>query len=876
MKKLLTLLALAIFSANILPAQTSNIPQLVNFQAVARTDNGDIVANAPILVELTIRQGGPNGTAVYCAQHIQNTNEYGSFSIQLNKNINALQCNGAQNTNFENIPWESGDMWLQIKFTPTIGAQPVDLGAIQLSSVFYAFVARKAESVRGISIAGAGQNQVLKYNATTMQFEPGNVSGSGPTYVAGPGITISPNDIISANDISPTNEIQAISLSGNTLNLSLGGGSVTLPSATDAQTLSIAGNQLAISNGNTVTLPAEVDGSITNELQTLSLNGNQLSLSNGGGSVTLTTGTDAQTLSLAGAQLSILNGNTVTLPDASPVNEIQTLSLGGNVLSLSNGGGSVTLPLGTDAQTLSVAGNQLSISNGNTVTLPTGTTYTAGSGISIAGNQINALDVSPTNEIQTLSLNGNQLSIIGGNTVTLPTGTTYQAGNGITINGNTINSTWTQSGLNILNNNAGNVGIGSPTLLDHKLTLESPLDVFRASNTGAGAADYVAIRGRSRPLDYYGIGGLFEGGWKGLVAAVAATGSDFYTGVDAAVTGVGSLGFATGVRGGAFTDGVNVGVEASAFGSGVNYGVYSSAGDGVDNFAGYFDGRLRADRLEINNASESLKCLLGQSTTTPFGFMNTYGDNSTLNFVVGTVNGSNGNVGWAGVYNANGEDRVRMTIIPASGNGSLGLYGNNASTNVLLSASSGTGGENRGYMAVADATSTYQAGAYVDANSNGVLFADIKNFRMDHPTQKDKEIWYACVEGPEAAAYMRGTGQLVNGEAFIPFPEHFQLVINPTSLTIITTPGSADTYGLAVVEKKSDGFKVKELKGGTGTFSFDWEAKAVRKGFENYQAVRPKGEAEPMRGSDESETAPASAQKRETPLKKPAVDPKKR
>lgn len=65
-------------------------------------------------------------------------------------------------------------------------------------------------------------------------------------------------------------------------------------SATDNQTLNIAGNTLSISNGNTVTLPTatEVDGSVTNELQTISLLGNDLSLSNGGGTVTIPSSAD--------------------------------------------------------------------------------------------------------------------------------------------------------------------------------------------------------------------------------------------------------------------------------------------------------------------------------------------------------------------------------------------------------------------------------------------------------------------------------------------------------------------------------------------------------------------------------------------------------
>ena len=95
----------------------------------------------------------------------------------------------------------------------------------------------------------------------------------------------------------------------------------------------------------------------------------------------------------------IINGNTISATDNSATNEIQTLSLSGDQLSLSSSGG--------------------------TVTLPAGSIYMAGQGISIVGNTITNTgdaDNSTTNELQTISLNGNQLSLSNsGGTVTLPT-----------------------------------------------------------------------------------------------------------------------------------------------------------------------------------------------------------------------------------------------------------------------------------------------------------------------------------------------------------------------------------------------------------------------------------------------------------------------
>ncbi|MFW5704442.1 MAG: hypothetical protein ACOCXG_01240 [Nanoarchaeota archaeon] len=49
----------------------------------------------------------------------------------------------------------------------------------------------------------------------------------------------------------------------------------------ELQTLSISGNRLSISDGNSVSIPSDGDGDSTNELQNLTISGNQLSISSG-------------------------------------------------------------------------------------------------------------------------------------------------------------------------------------------------------------------------------------------------------------------------------------------------------------------------------------------------------------------------------------------------------------------------------------------------------------------------------------------------------------------------------------------------------------------------------------------------------------------
>ena len=205
-------------------------------------------------------------------------------------------------------------------------------------------------------------------------------------------------------DTDPLNEIQTITLNGNHLSLSGGGGLVILPEDSDNQTLNLQGTTLLITDGNGVDLSALQDGNEdadadpSNELQALSfdITTNELSLSNGNSISIPTGGTDA---------------------DANPLNEIQTLNLNGNTLTLSDDGGSVDLSAIQDGvndadsnptneiQTINKIGSIVTLSNG-------GGSFT---------DSVNDADASPFNEIQNISLSGNALTLSnGGGTVQLP------------------------------------------------------------------------------------------------------------------------------------------------------------------------------------------------------------------------------------------------------------------------------------------------------------------------------------------------------------------------------------------------------------------------------------------------------------------------
>lgn len=228
------------------------------------------------------------------------------------------------------------------------------------------------------------------------------------------------------------------------------------------------------------------------------------------------------------------------------------------------------------------------------------------------------------------------------------------------------------------------------------------------------------------------------------------------------------------------------------------------------------------------------------SNNNTVGQVRLLGENGSLNINLNHLS-SQPNLGFLGVYNDNSAQRFAAS--QGSGNNNSGLhwtYGDNGNLNSYSTYL--TGSPNNGLFSIHDQSGINQCGLYVNTSGQGVVYGDIKNFRMDHPTQAGKEIWYASLEGPEAGAYCRGTAQLNRGTATVSFDDHFSQVANETTLTVLLTPLDGSSKGLAVVKKTANGFEVVELMGGQGSYAFDWEVKGVRKGYENYRAVRDASE----------------------------------
>lgn len=241
------------------------------------------------------------------------------------------------------------------------------------------------------------------------------------------------------------------------------------------------------------------------------------------------------------------------------------------------------------------------------------------------------------------------------------------------------------------------------------------------------------------------------------------------------------------------------------------------------------------------------------------GSIVTFGENGNINLALSniagrpnsgalSVRGSAGNTGVLLFTDSKDDGQILIRdkegstkvagLVSNNGVGSLILDGENENPNIVLGNLADN--PNNGFIGVRDEEGATQAGIYVNEEGQGIVFADeVRGFVQD-PSNTDRLVAYSMVEGPELGAYDRGTATLEKGEIFVPYAQHFKIVSNTEKVTIQITPLEWDTYGVAVTRKTTEGFYVKELKGGTGNFQFDWEVKAVRRGHETYQVFQSK------------------------------------
>lgn len=263
MKKLFYFLLLNAF---LVSCFSQSMPNGINYQAVARDKSGNEIKNKNLQVRIFILRDDVTGHTEYAESHSVTTDPFGLFTLT----IGAGSYYTGEKNEFSNIDWGSSAHFLKIEID--FGEGFIAMGTTQFLAVPYALYALNAGS-------SGGEKDLDKDPTNEIQ----NLSLEGSVLKISQGNSVTLSDVVNDADHDPENERQDLNISQDHKLKITNHQSPSIIDLkpyldnTDAQNLSVTGNKLTISGGNTI----DTDNDTTNELQDISLNGYELSLSKG-------------------------------------------------------------------------------------------------------------------------------------------------------------------------------------------------------------------------------------------------------------------------------------------------------------------------------------------------------------------------------------------------------------------------------------------------------------------------------------------------------------------------------------------------------------------------------------------------------------------
>ncbi|MDB5281829.1 MAG: hypothetical protein JWO06_904, partial [Bacteroidota bacterium] len=126
----------------------AQVPQAVNYQAVARNASGNMLPNANLGIRVTILEGINPGTPEYQETHTATTNQFGLFTLKIGFGNPTLGT-------FPAITWATGNKYLLVELDPSGGTNYLNMGVTQLLSVPYALYAETSGSPAGTGPTGS-------------------------------------------------------------------------------------------------------------------------------------------------------------------------------------------------------------------------------------------------------------------------------------------------------------------------------------------------------------------------------------------------------------------------------------------------------------------------------------------------------------------------------------------------------------------------------------------------------------------------------------------------------------------------------------------------------------------------------------------------
>lgn len=111
MKRIILLALLVVAGTMIIWSQ---VPQAMNYKAIAKDDWGVALPNKTITLRFTILQGSGTGSIVYQETHTTTTNKFGLMDVEIGKGTPVM-------FSFNSIDWSTGVYYIKIEMDPNGG-----------------------------------------------------------------------------------------------------------------------------------------------------------------------------------------------------------------------------------------------------------------------------------------------------------------------------------------------------------------------------------------------------------------------------------------------------------------------------------------------------------------------------------------------------------------------------------------------------------------------------------------------------------------------------------------------------------------------------------------------------------------------------------
>lgn len=201
MKKIYLLLCLLLFKGYVF----AQLPQALNYQAVARNANGTLLTNTNIGLQFSILDGGPGGNPQFVETHAVITNQFGLFVVNIGQ---GTLVSGA----FSAVTWYTGSKYLKVEMDATGGSNYTLTSTSPLLSVPFALVAERLSTQPQLVLDDLIDvytpptpltGQILKFNGVTWNAD----SDLNTIYIAGSGLLINSDTLVNTGDTDPSDDM---------------------------------------------------------------------------------------------------------------------------------------------------------------------------------------------------------------------------------------------------------------------------------------------------------------------------------------------------------------------------------------------------------------------------------------------------------------------------------------------------------------------------------------------------------------------------------------------------------------------------------------------------------------------------------------------